>query len=180
MSSEIISLIIDGNEVFDFIGKALSNLNTDDIEFRNCDFSNQNILSLISFKWYDRIAFINCTFENETLIKNLKTKSLSLTNNKIISYDFVYEMFFLENLTIVGGKVDAEKINFLENLEYLRLSNSNVINIEKLVSNKLKYLFIDNTNIIDISFLKNFSNLELLSISNEQKLYNMEIINLNM
>lgn len=170
------SLVVDGNEVFDFIDEAISNDNIKDIEFRNCDFLNEDILKLINFLMYDRIAFINCTFENETLIKNIKTKSLSLTNNKITSYEFVYEMTNLENLTIVGGKIDAYKISFLKNLEYLRVSNSNIINIENLFLEKLKYLFIDNTNVIDLSFISKFYNLELLSISEKQKLYNKEFL----
>lgn len=177
MNNKIDSLVLDGNETFDFINDALSFSNVNDLEFRNCNFFNEDLLKLIDFKQYNRVAFIDCTFENENLLKNIRTKSFSLTNNKIVNYNFVYEMNDLENLTIVGGKVDAYKINSLKNLEYLRLSHSNIINVEELFLDKLKYLFIDNTNIFDISFIKKLSKLELLSISEEQKLYNKEFIN---
>jgi len=176
MNNIIDSLVLDGNDIFDFVNEALSFPNVNDIEFRNCDFLNKDLLKLINFKQYNRIAFIDCTFENETLIKELKTKSLSLTDNKINNYNFIYEMNLLESLTLVGTNIDAYKINSLKNLEYLRLSHSNVINIEELSIDKLKYLFIDNTNILDISFIKKLSNLELLSISEDQKIHNKEFI----
>lgn len=176
MNNKINSLVIDGNETFDFISKALKTTNINDLEFRNCDFFNEDLLKLIEFKQYNRIAFIDCTFENETLINNIKTKYLSLTNNQIKNYEFIYEMNKLENLTIVSGQIDGNKINNLKNLQYLRISNSFVINIEKLFLKELKYLFIDNTNISDISFVKRLPNLKILSISEEQELKNKKII----
>ena len=178
MNNKIDSLILDGNETFDFINEALSFSNVNDLEFRNCDFFTDDLLKLIDFKQYNRVAFVECTFEDENLLKNIKTKSISLTNNKIANYNFVYDMNNLENLTIVGGSVDAYKINSLKNLKYLRLSHSNIINIKELHLDKLKYLFIDNTNILDISFIKKFSKLQLLSISEEQRLLNKEFISI--
>ena len=177
MENGIESLVLDGNDTFEFINIALRFHDVNDFEFRNCDFSNEDLLELINFKQYNRIAFIICSFENENLLKNVRTKSLSLTNNKIANYNFIYKMNSLENLTIVGGKVDAYQLNCLINLEYLRLSHSDIINIDKLFLNKLKYLFIDNTNILDISFIKKFSKLELLSISEVQRLFNKKFIN---
>lgn len=177
MNDEFENLVIDGNENFDFANYALSFKNINNLEFRNCDFFKEDIIKLAEYKEYNRIAFIECSFEDATLINNIKTKSLSFTNDKITNYEFVYQMNNLERLTIVDGIVDADKINLLKNLEYLRISNSLVNNIDKLFLNKLKYLFIDNTNITDITFIKNLSNLELLSISEEQELNNKEIIN---
>ena len=167
-------LVIDGNEIFDFISYLNKYKDTKDIEFRNCEFSNDEIMSL-SEKEYNRIAFMNCSFEDESLIQKIKTKSLSLTDNKINSYEFVYGMFYLDRLTIVNGRVDISKLNHFKNLEYLRLSHSHVDNIEMIELN-LKYLFIDNTNIKDISFIKRLPNLELLSVSDEQELFNKDII----
>lgn len=177
MNNELKSLVIDGEEIFDFISMALNYANVSDLEFRNCDFLNEDILKLINFKQYNRVAFIECTFENETLIKNIRTKSLSLTTSKISNYDFIYEMKCLKNLTIVGGNIDLNKLNNLNNLSYLRISDSYVFNIDKINLEKLNYLFIDGTNIKDISFIENLSNLKLLSISEEQKSNNQKLIN---
>lgn len=176
MKEEKDNLVINGEEIYDFINVVLNHTNLTDIEFRNCDFLDRDILKLIEFKEYDRIAFVDCTFEDETKIKNIITKSLSLTTNRITNYEFIYEMNSLERLTIVGGKIDAAEINSLKNLEYLRMSNSNVINIDKLTLDKLKYLFVDNTNIMDVSFVKKLYNLELLSISEKQKSYNRDFL----
>ena len=162
-------LIVDGNESFDFIQQVLNNDDVEDIEFRNCDFLNEEMLKLVNFKNYKRIAFIDCSFEDESLIKGIKTESLSLTNNTINNYEFIYEMVDLRNLTVVNGKFDAYKLNTLSKLEYLRVSHSFIINIENLFLKDLKFLFIDNTNIDNLSFVKKFPNLKLLSISEKQK-----------
>lgn len=169
-------IVVDRNEIFDFVKYTLNFKNIKDIEFRNCDFLNVELLKLIEFKEYDRIAFIDCTFEDETLIKKIKTKSLSFTNSKITNYEFVYDMIDLKKLTIVNGNIDANKLNLLPNLEYLRISNSFVTNIEKIILNNLKYLLVDNTNINNLAFVKKLPNLELLSISEEQELNNKELL----
>ena len=169
-------MIVDGNERFDFINQVLNDNSVEDIEFRNCDFLNEELLKIVEFKNYERIAFIDCSFEDESLIKNIKTESLSLTNNTINSYEFIYKMVDLRNLTVVNGKVDAYKLNALSKLEYLRVSHSFVVNIEKLFLEDLKFLFIDNTNIDNLSFVKNFPNLNLLSISEKQKVDNINTL----
>lgn len=174
--SDINEIVVDGNEIFDFINFALENKVKNDIEFRNCDFLKEDILKLSNAREYERIAFIKCTFKDYISIQNIKTKSLSFTNSKLNDYDFIYNMTFLEKLTIVGGNIDCSKINHLKKLQYLRLSHCHVDNIEKYISTNLKYLFIDNTNIKDISCIKNFTNLELLSISEDQELCNKELI----
>ena len=169
-------MIVDGNERFDFINQVLNDNSVEDIEFRNCDFLNEELLKIVEFKNYERIAFIDCSFEDESLINNIKTESLSLTNNTINSYEFIYEMVDLRNLTVVNGKIDAYKLNALSKLEYLRVSHSFVVNIEKLFLEDLKFLFIDNTNIDNLSFVKNFPNLNLLSISEKQKVDNINTL----
>ena len=169
-------MIVDGNERFDFINQVLNDNSVKDIEFRNCDFLNEELLKIVEFKNYERIAFIDCSFEDESLIKNLKTESLSLTNNTNNSYEFIYEMVDLRNLTVVNGRIDAYKLNALSKLEYLRVSHSFVVNIEKLFLEDLKFLFIDNTNIDNLSFVKNFPNLNLLSISEKQKVDNINTL----
>jgi hypothetical protein len=177
MNNHIKELVIDGNEIFDFASHALNFPNIEDVEFRYCDFNQEDILKLIEFKEYERIAFIRCTFENEDLIKYLKTKSLSLTNNKISNYDFVSTMAKLERLTIVEGRIDINKLNKLNNLVYLRISNSIATDIDNIKLDKLKYLFIDNTNIINLNFIAKLPNLELLSISKMQEENNKEVLN---
>ena len=174
--SDIEEIVVDGNEVFDFINFVLKNKAKNDIEFRSCDFLKEDILKLSNAREYERIAFIDCSFEDCTLIQNIKTRSLSFTNNRVNNYEFIYNMSFLENLTVIGGNVDAFKFNNLNKLKYLRLSHSYVDNIEKYISTNLKYLFIDNTNIKDLSCINNFVNIEILSISEDQRLYNKELI----
>lgn len=169
-------IIIDGNENFNFINQILDKKNLEDIEFRNCDFSSEELLKIIEQQKYKRIAFIDCSFETESLLKNIKTESLSFTNSKINNYDFIYEMNNLNKLTVVNGQIDACKLNNLLNLEYLRISHSYVVNIENLFSKNLKYLFIDNTNVEDLSFITNFSNLKLLSISEKQINNNLNML----
>ena len=85
-------------------------------------------------------------------------------------------MVDLRNLTVVNGKIDAYKLNALSKLKYLRVSHSFVVNIEKLFLEDLKFLFIDNTNIDNLSFVKNFPNLNLLSISEKQKVDNINTL----
>ena len=174
--SDIEEIVVNGNEVFDFINFVLKNKAKNDIEFRSCDFLKEDILKLSNAREYERIAFIDCSFEDCTLIQNIKTRSLSFTNNRVNNYEFIYNMSFLENLTVIGGNVDAFKFNNLNKLKYLRLSHSYVDNIEKYISTNLKYLFIDNTNIKDLSCINNFVNIEILSISEDQRLYNKELI----
>ncbi len=169
-------MIVDGNEEFDFINLILNEKNVEDIEFRNCAILSEELLKIIGLKKYERIAFIDCSFEDESLIKNIKTESLSFTNSKIDNYEFIYEMKDLKKLTVVNGQIDAYKLNALLNLEYLRVSHSLVTNIEKLFLENLKYLFIDNTNIENLSFVINFPNLKLLSISEEQRIDNIDIL----
>ncbi len=169
-------IVIDGNEKFDFIVQLLENNDIEDVEFRNCDFLNDELLKVIELKKYARIGFIDCTFEDESLIKKIKTDSLSLTNNRINNYEFIYEMINLKKITVVNGTIDAAKLNHLTTLEYLRLSNSYITNIENLFLKDLKFLFIDNTNIVNLYFIKNFPYLKLLSISEEQKINNINIL----
>ena len=177
MNSDILSVVVDGNEVFDFVNYALNFESAIDIEFRNCEILNDDILKLVNNREYNRIGFVDCVFKNVELLKYLKTKSLSISSCEIDNYDFIYDMNNLISLTIIDGKIDACKINFLEDLEYLRISNSIVENINDLILNKLKYLFIDNTNIDDVSFVQKLSKLELLSVSEDQILKNEEMIN---
>lgn len=171
-------IVVDGNETYDYSSEVLKQHDVDDIEFRNCEFLNEELLKIIEFKKYKRVAFVDCSFENESLIKNIKTESISFTNCTINNYEFIYEMNDLKNLTIVNGKVDANKLNNLPNLNYLRVSNSYVENIETLYLNNLNYLFVDNTNIKDLSFVINFPNLKLLSISEDQKTDNLDALKL--
>ena len=172
----VTGLVVDGNERYDYISYLKGFNGLKDVEFRNCEISSDDLLFLSNQKEYDRVAFINCSFEDVRLIQNINTRSLSLTDNKINNYEFVYNMLSIERLTIVGGIVDASNLSSLNKIEYLRLSHSRVDNIEMFSSNTLKYLFIDNTNIQDISFIRNYPNLELLSLSDNQELYNQEII----
>ena len=177
MNIELNSLVINGEDTFDFIKEILNYTSINDLEFRNCDFLTEDIIKLIQFKEYQRTSFIECTFEKESLIKNIKTKSLSIINSEIINYDFIYEMNYLENLTIINGIIEINKINNFKNLTYLRISQSTIYNIENINLDKLKYLFIDNTNINELSFILKLPNLKILSISEEQKLNNQEFIN---
>ena len=49
-------MIVDGNERFDFINQVLNDNSVEDIEFRNCDFLNEELLKIVEFKNYERIS----------------------------------------------------------------------------------------------------------------------------
>jgi len=93
---------------------------------------------------------------------------LSLINCKIESYTFVYLLTSLEELTIINGEIEIEKINMLNNLRYLQLSYSNIIDNVDLNIRELEELYIDNTNINNFIFVRNLLNLKRISIDERQ------------
>lgn len=170
------SIVIDGDRTYDFINEALDNISIDDIEFRHCDFHDDDIKIISQKKDYKRIAFVECSFENPSILSNIITNSISFTNCPINDYSFISKMTYLTRLTIVNGKIVANIINNLKDLSYLRLSHSNISNFSILKLNKLKYLFVDNSNLDNLSFVENFPSLQLLSLSDEQIINNEKII----
>lgn len=45
-------IVIDGNETYDFISVLINNADVEDVEFRNCDFYNEDMVKVASYKTY--------------------------------------------------------------------------------------------------------------------------------
>lgn len=138
------------------------------LTLRNGYIYNDNYEILLALVCLNSLTFENCEFENADLISSLKLKSLSLINCKIESYLFISLLNNLNELTIIKGKVEISKINLLKDLKYLQLSYSRILDNTALTLNNLEELYLDNTNITDFSFLNNLTNLQKISIDENQ------------
>lgn len=144
----------------------LKNLKT--ITLRNGHIFNDNYNIFLNLNNLSEFVFENCEFENTDLIALLKLKALSLINCKIESYAFINIFEALEELTIINGTIEIERINLLKKLKYLQLSYSNIIENADININTLEELYIDNTNINNFNFLNNLINLKRISIDEKQ------------
>ena len=147
------------------------------ITLRNGYIFNDNYNIFLKLSNLTEFVFENCEFENADLIASLNLKSLSLINCKIENYSFVNVIMNLEELTIINGTVDFKKINMLNNLRYLQISYSNIIDGSELNISKLEELYIDNTNINNFDFLNNLINLKRVSIDEKQYNDNKDLFN---
>ena len=138
------------------------------ITLRNGYIFNDNYNIFLNFNDLSEFVFDNCEFENADLIASLKLKSLSLINCKIESCVFVSVLESLEELAIINGKIEMEKLNMLKKLKYLQLSYSNIIDNVDLNINAIEELYIDNTNINNFKFINNLLNLKRISIDENQ------------
>ncbi len=143
-------------------------LNLKKILFKNLAIDENTINNLFSMETLESIYFEKCELKNENLLKDLQIKEIGFINCNIVDYSFVYEMSNLQSLAIVNGVVSISGVNKLKKLEYLQLSYSSMIDIEKLNLPFLKELYIDNTNLMDTSNLENLTNLQRIGISEEQ------------
>lgn len=153
----------------------LKNLKT--ITLRNGYIFNDNYNIFLNLNNLSEFVFENCEFENADLIASIKLNALSLINCKIESYTFINVLEKLEELTIINGQIEIEKINMLKNLKYLQLSYSNMTDNVILNINTLEELYIDNTNINNFEFLNNLLNLKRVSIDETQYNNNKELFN---
>ena len=153
----------------------LKNLKT--ITLRNGYIFNDNYNIFLNLNNLSEFVFENCEFENADLIASIKLNALSLINCKIESYTFINVLEKLEELTIINGQIEIEKINMLKNLKYLQLSYSNMTDNAILNINTLEELYIDNTNINNFEFLNNLLNLKRVSIDETQYNNNKELFN---
>lgn len=151
----------------------LKNLKT--ITLRNGYIFNDNYNIFLNLNNLREFVFENCEFENADFITSLKLKSLSLINCKIETYSFVSVLEDLDELSIINGIIEIEKLNMLNHLKYLQISYSNIINNTELNINTLEELYIDNTNISTFDFLNNLSNLKRISIDENQYNNNKEL-----
>ena len=155
--------------------RKLKNLKT--ITLRNGFIFNDNYNIFLKLNNLSEFVFENCEFENADLIASLKLKSLSLINCKIENYSFLNIIMNLEELIIINGTVDLKIINMLNNLTYLQISYSNIIDGSELNISKLEELYIDNTNINNFDFLNNLINLKRISIDEKQYNDNKDVFN---
>lgn len=177
--NEILEVVIDynneANSSFAFLEELSKLKNLKTITLRNGYIFNDNYNIFLNLNNLSEFIFENCEFENADLIASLKLKSLSLINCKIESYSFVNVLENLNELSIVNGILEIEKLNMLKCLKYLQISYSNIIDNKLLNIDTLEELYIDNTNISNFVFVNNLSNLKKISIDEEQYNNNKEI-----
>lgn len=170
--NQITEIVIDYNNEdensFVFLKELTKLKNLKSITLRNGFIFNDDYNIFLNLNNLFEFVFENCEFENADVIASLNLKALSLINCKIESYSFINVFESLEELTIINGKIEIEKINMLKNLKYLQLSYSDIIDSIDLNINKLEELYIDNTNINNFSFLNNLLNLKRISIDLNQ------------
>lgn len=147
------------------------------ITLRNGEIYNDNYNIFLKLNNLSELVLENCEFEKVELICSLNLKSLSLINCEIKDYTFINALENLEELTIINGSIEINKINKLHNLKYLQISYSNVIDNTKLNIPSLEELYIDNTNINTFEFLKELNNLKTVSIDRTQYNNSKEIFN---
>lgn len=162
---------------FAFLKELLKLQNIKKITIRNGYIYNDNYNIFLKLNNLVEITFENCEFENADLIASIKLISLSLINCKINTYSFIILLDKLEQLTIVNGNIEIEKINTLNNLNYLQVSYSNILDNSEINIRGLKELYIDNTNISNFNFLKQLTNLNRLSIDESQYNNNKDLFN---
>lgn len=147
------------------------------ITLRNGYIFNDNYNIFLNLNNLSEFVFENCEFENADLIASLKLKSLSLINCKIESYSFVNVLENLDELSIINGIIEIEKLNMLNHLKYLQISYSNITDSTELNVNTIEELYIDNTNINNFNFLNSLLNLKRVSIDEKQYNNNKELFN---
>jgi len=178
--NQITEIVIDYSDEVDssfiFLEELSQLKNLKAITLRNGYIFNDNYNIFLNLNALSEFTFENCEFENADLIASLKLKSLSLINCKIENYAFVNIFEFLEQLTIINGTIELEKINMIKKLKYLQLSYSNILDNIELNIDALEELYIDNTNIENLNFLNKLFNLKRLSIDENQYNKNKNLI----
>lgn len=178
--NKITEVVIDYNEEendVNFLNELLKLNNLKSVTLRNGYIFNEDYNIFLNLNNLSEIIFENCEFEKVNLISTLKLKSLSLINCQINNYSFIEKFKDLEELTIVNGTIEINKINMLNKLKYLQISYSNIIDNDSLNDSLLEEIYIDNTNINDFNFLNNLSNLKRVSIDETQYNSNKELFN---
>lgn len=179
--NEIVEVVIDYKDEkessFVFLEELLKLKNLKTITLRNGYIFNENYNIFLNLSNLSEFVFDNCEFENADLIASLKLKSLSLINCNITSYSFINVFENLEELSIINGEIEIEKLNTLNHLKYLQISYSNITDNIELNINTLEELYIDNTNMGNFNFLDHLSSLKRLSIDEKQYDNNKELFN---
>lgn len=178
---QITEVVIDYNDEqsssYEFLEELRKLPNLKSITLRNGYIYNDNYNIFLILTNLTEFIFENCEFENADLIASLKLTSLSLINCKIESYSFINVFERIEELTIISGKIEIEKINILNHMRYLQLSYSNIIENAELSIPTIEELYIDNTSIRNFNFLNNMPNLKRVSIDEKQYNNNKELFN---
>ncbi len=179
--NEITEVVIDYDKEIDnsfiFLEELRKLKKIKSITLRNGYVFNDNYTIFLNLNNLSEFVFENCEFENADLIASLKLKSLSLINCKIESYLFVNVLENLEELTIINGSIEIEKLNMLQHLKFLQISYSNITDNIELNINTLEELYIDNTNINNFNFLNSLLNLKRISIDENQYNKNKVLFN---
>lgn len=179
--NKITEVVIDYNNESDssfiFLEELSKFKNLKTITLRNGYIFNDNYNIFLNLNNLSEFVFENCEFENVDLIASLKLESLFLINCKIESYSFINVLENLEELSIINGSIEIEKLNMLNHLKYLQISYSNITGSTELNINTLEELYIDNTNINNFNFLNSLLNLKRISVDENQYNKNKELFN---
>ena len=170
--NEITEVVIDydneDDSSFVFLEELLKLKNLKSITLRNGYIFNSDYNIFLNLGALSEFAFESCEFENADLIASLKLRSLSLINCKIRNYYFINVFEDLNELSVINGTIELERLNKLSHLKYLQISYSNIIDDTALTINTLEELYIDNTNISNFTFLNDLPNLKRISIDENQ------------
>lgn len=151
--------------------------NLNNLEFRNFEITDNILEEIKNINTLNVLSFKHCIIDDFNKIGEINVDNLSITNNIKLNTNFLigkqYERLCLND----SDYLDIQNMQDMNELTFLSISNSNVINsdcLKKLTG--LNSLFIQNTNIDDISFLLELPNLKEVGIDRELYENNNEII----
>lgn len=143
------------------------------IEINNIDIKEDNIEKI---KNIDAIYFNNCKIEKIDELKNIK--KISINNCIVNNLNIIKEFENLEELEIINMEVnDFNFLINLKNLKVLKIKNIKNFSFEKInFELPIKYLVVNRIDILEESLIKNYSNLEKISIDLERRTENIELL----
>lgn len=130
--------------------------------------SKREIEILSNFKYLDSVDFNRCFFEDVKDVEKLNISSLGFIDCDIVNYSFVRNMVGLKSLTIINSEVSLNDFITLDKLEFLRLSNSVVKDLDKFKFPLLEELYINGTNISNYDIFEDLNKLRIIDLSRDQ------------
>lgn len=147
----------------------ISNFNNlEDLIVSNTFLSSDDILIIRNLSLLKSIRFNKCFFENANDVGLINVEEIHFFDCDIIDYSFIKNMTNLKSLSIVNGDVSLNDLMFLKDLNFLRLTHSEISDLNKFNFPNLKELYINDTNINNYDILTDLDNLSVLDLSSEQ------------
>ena len=123
------------------------------------------------------LSFISCTFQDLSILSNFKLNHIAFINSEVENLGVINRVKNVKELTLIGYKNIDLSYFFNLNLTYLELSNSTVKSLNDLNEfTNLNILKISNTNIMNLEFLLSLKKLKTLYITSTQYQANKGII----